>query len=124
MAAEDLSFAAISAATGEGVQKMLYQLKQMLDEVPAAAEPAEEVVVIRPEADPDAFTISREEDGWRVHGKNIERIAAMTYWEFEPTVLRFQQILEKMGITEALGEAGIREGDTVYIGDNTLEWSD
>jgi Obg family GTPase CgtA-like protein len=48
----------------------------------------------------------------------------MTYWEFEATTRRFQQILEKMGISEALLAAGVSDGDTVYIGDETLEWSE
>jgi hypothetical protein len=29
-----------------------------------------------------------------------------------------------MGITKALNEAGVEEGDTVYIGDEVLEWSE
>ena len=48
----------------------------------------------------------------------------MTYFEFEATLLRFQQILESMGISAALEEAGVQIGDTVYIGDDTLEWAE
>ena len=48
----------------------------------------------------------------------------MTYWEFEATTRRFQHILERMGITAALREAGVSSGDTVIIGDEILEWSE
>jgi Obg family GTPase CgtA-like protein len=48
----------------------------------------------------------------------------MTYFEFMATALRFQRILESMGITAALEKAGIEVGDTVYIGDESLEWLD
>jgi Obg family GTPase CgtA-like protein len=48
----------------------------------------------------------------------------MTYWEFEATTRRFQQILEKMGINNALTDVGIAPGDTVYIGEERLEWSE
>ncbi|MCI0396978.1 MAG: GTPase ObgE [Chloroflexi bacterium] len=117
-------FCAISAATGQGVREMLYQAKQMVDETPPPQPAVSDVVVIRPEPDEEAFTISRQAGGWRVQGQKIERIAAMTYWEFEATARRFQHILEKMGISEALTEAGIEPGDTVYIGDEVLEWSE
>ncbi|HET6444169.1 MAG TPA: Obg family GTPase CgtA, partial [candidate division Zixibacteria bacterium] len=70
------------------------------------------------------FSISHLEDGWRVQGRDIERVAAMTYWEFEATTRRFQQILDKMGISDALVKAGITAGDTVHIGEEVLEWSD
>jgi GTP-binding protein len=117
------SFMAISAITRQGIQEMLYKVKQMLDEAPEPEVWQEELVIIRPDID-TGFTITEEEDGLRVSGRDIERIAAMTYFEFDTTLLRFQQILESMGISAALREAGIEIGDTVYIGDQTLEWAD
>jgi Obg family GTPase CgtA-like protein len=38
--------------------------------------------------------------------------------------MRFQRILEALGITEALRANGVKAGDTVRIGDKELEWSD
>ena len=102
---------------------MLSLVKQKIEDLPEAKPAGEPVVIVRPESDPAAFVIDRELDGWRIRGSQIERIAAMTYWEFEATTRRFQQILERMGISEALEEAGVSDGDTVYIGDEILEWS-
>jgi Obg family GTPase CgtA-like protein len=48
----------------------------------------------------------------------------MTYWDNDEAVLRFQNILETLGISEALVKAGVQVGDTVYIGDYELEWTD
>jgi Obg family GTPase CgtA-like protein len=59
-----------------------------------------------------------------VSGKKIERIAAMTYFEFEPTANRFSRIMEGLGISEALEKAGVQPGDTVAIGDEVLEWAE
>ena len=42
--------------------------------------------------------------------------------QFDATAMRFQQILEQMGISAALRDAGIEEGDTVLIGNEILEW--
>ncbi len=116
-------FMSISAVTGEGVREMLYRVKQMLDEAPEPAPREEELVVIHPDED-EGFTIERENGGWRVRGKRIERIASMTYFEFDATLNRFQQILERMGITKALEEAGVEGGDIVFIGDEELEWGE
>ncbi len=114
-------FASISAVAGEGVQAMLRQVKRMLDETPEPAPATDEVLVIAPPED-ESFRIEKVADGWRVHGRKIERIAAMTYFEFDATLLRFQNILEKIGVTQALEEAGVQPEDTVYIGEAALEW--
>lgn len=117
-------FCAISAVTGQGVPAMLLMVRQMLDKAPEVAPAVSEEIVIRAAEEDSVFTIERENGGWRVRGRKIERIAAMTYFEFEATLLRFQQILESMGISAALEEAGVEIGDTVYIGDDALEWAE
>lgn len=117
-------FCSISAVTGDGVQKMLYRVQEILQTVAEPVLHSKEPYVLRPAPDEDAFTIDRLDKGWRVQGRRIERVAAMTYWEFEATTRRFQQILQSMGISDALVEAGISSGDIVYIGDQELEWSE
>lgn len=119
-------FHAISAVTGQGVQQMLYAVRAMIDALPEPEPIVEdELVIIRPEADPDYFTIERiSHDEWRVHGDRIETIASQTYFEFDATARRFQRILDAMGITEALEDAGVKIGDMVHIGDESLEWQD
>jgi len=119
-------FHSISSVTQDGLREMLFKVKEMVDSAPEP-EPSidDQTVVIRPEANEDAFEIEQiSAEEWRVSGVRIERVAAMTYWEFDTTVSRFQRILESMGITKALNEAGIEPGHMVYIGDEALEWSD
>jgi len=114
---------AISAVSGVDVRPLLSRASQLLQEAPPPA-PASETPVYRVEADPRAFTISRNEDGWQVNGEAIERAAKMTYWEHYDSVRRFQKVLESLGVEKALREAGIQNGDTVFIGDYELEWQD
>ncbi|MCA9983314.1 MAG: GTPase ObgE [Anaerolineales bacterium] len=121
---EGYEFAAISAITGQGVRDMLYKVKQMLEALPEPEPVDETIVVIQPQTDERDFTIEVLPDGYRVHGKQIERVAAMTYWEFEATVIRFQRILDRSGISDALMKAGVKPGDSVFIGEMELEWSD
>jgi GTP-binding protein len=120
---EGVPFCSISAVTGAGVREMLYRVKEMLDNAPSPVSLPAEETVIRP-SDDDAFYIDRLRNGWRIRGKAIERVASMTYFEFDETLTRFQQILESMGITRAMEEAGVKVGDSVFIGDQELEWGE
>jgi GTP-binding protein len=115
---------AISALARTGLKPLLWAAYHAREEV--EREPVEpEVPVYRFEEDPEAFEITREPDGaWRVQGKSIERAAAMTYWEYDEAVRRFQKVLERLGVEQALKEAGTRNGDTVRIGEYELEWQD
>jgi len=127
MQEEEIPFHAISAVTQQGVPELLNMLRKLLQDAPTSPlyELQEELPVIRPAEDEEAFVIARLTNGdWRVRGKKIERIAAQTYFEFDATAMRFQHILDQMGISDALREAGIEEGDTVLIGDEVLEWAE
>nr|HID14107.1 GTPase ObgE [Anaerolineae bacterium] len=114
---------AISALTREGTRELLYRAAQMLAELPEEI-PARELPVFRPGEDEEPFTIEREDDGWRVRGVRVERLAAMTVWNLDEAVRRFQRALERMGITAALEEAGVQPGDTVCIGEKELVWEE
>lgn len=116
---------AISAATQENVRSLIARMFQLLDTLPKPAPQAAETPVYGLDDDALGFTITREPDGaYRVRGQRIERAAAMTYWDEEEAVLRFQRILETLGVSAALEAAGVQVGDTVYIGDYELEWSE
>jgi len=112
---------AISALARTNLRELLYQAAQLLAEAPAPM-PVEAMPVYKLESDPREFQISRENGGWRVSGAAIERAAAMTYWEYDQSIHRFQRILETLGIDAALRKAGVREGDMVKIGEYELEW--
>ncbi|HEY3345952.1 MAG TPA: GTPase ObgE [Anaerolineaceae bacterium] len=115
---------AISAVTGENVTQVLWRAVEALAQTPVP-ETIEELPVYRAAEDPNAFQIDKVTDGWRVSGKSIERAAAMTYWEHEASVRRFHHLIERLGIEKALREAGVSEGDTVFIGDDyELEWEE
>lgn len=114
---------AISAATGENVRTILYKAAEILTKLPEK-ETLEAVPVYRLETDPKDYTIKQLSEGWRVSGEAIERAAKMTYWEYEDSIRRFQRILESLGVDEALRKEGIKEGETVFIGEYELEWHD
>jgi len=114
---------AISAVAGTEVRQVLYKAAQLLHEAPPV-EVVEAIPVYRLDEDPNEFRIDREQDGWRISGIAIERAASMTYWGEMQSIRRFQRILERIGVDQALREAGVQPGDTVYIGEYELEWSE
>ena len=117
----ELEAMSISAVTGQGVPTLLQRVAGLLDSLPRKEPVIEEVKVFRLEEE-EPFSITQEGDGWRVRGPEIERVVAMTNWDYDEAVMRFQRILEAMGISAALEKAGVEVGDTVSIGDIELEW--
>jgi GTP-binding protein len=120
---------AVSALTRENVRELLYRAAEMLAEIPEEEPEAERLPVFRLEEDDDRsaarrFVIERIEDGWRVSGVAVERLAAMTVWNLDESVRRFQRQLRRMGVTQALRESGVQPGETVAIGDVELVWEE
>jgi GTP-binding protein len=123
----DVDALSISALTRQNIRELAQQVFRVMSTLPDEmfTEPVTELPGYDLADDERTFAIARESDGsFRVSGKHIERAAAMTYWDYEEAVLRFQDILETLGIARALEEAGVEPGDTVFIGDHELEWSD
>lgn len=117
---------AISAAAHTGIDALLHRVFAEYDALPAVEPtPAETMPVYELPEDELVFEIEQLDEGeYRIVSTRIERAAAMTYWDYEEAVLRFQRMLDTLGVTEALRAAGVQEGDTVHIGDVELEWSD
>jgi GTP-binding protein len=115
----------ISALARTDVHELLLKAAGKLAETPPLEETAPPMPVYRPAEDSRQFTIKREgANEWRLSGAGIERAAAMTPWDQDGSVRRFQKLMEHLGVDEALRKAGVREGDTVYIGEYELEWQE
>ena len=124
---------AISAATGEGLQGLLNATAQRLIEIrrdEAEALARQPVVaaeaagpVLRPEPE-DAYTVEREPEGFRVRGKRVERMVAMTNPGSIEGMDRLENQLRRLGVLKALEEAGVQPGDMVRFGKFELEWGD
>jgi len=113
-----------SAMARTSTREILLSAYKTLKEVPVE-ELEEELPVYKPDIDPNQFEVHRENgDEWRVSGVAIERAAKMTYWEHDGSVRRFQKLMDKLGVNDALREAGVQSGDTVFVGDFDLEWQE
>jgi GTP-binding protein len=127
----------ISAATGEGVKELMRAVAAKLRELPrpewveeAEAKEEEEEAVVRPRsryaaAETRRFEVIPEGRGmYRVRGPRVERLATVTDMDNPFAVERLESELDRLGVTQALRDAGIQPGDTVVIGDAELEWGE
>jgi GTP-binding protein len=117
---------AISAVTHEGVAELMrFTAKRLHELTQAAAEAAAgsstPQTIFRPTPD-DAFSVSRQDGILHVQGKRVERVVAMTDFESPEAVARLQRTLQKLGVLQALEEAGVKSGDRVIIGKTELYW--
>lgn len=114
----------ISAATQMGVQDLMEMVLYKLDTIPKRplVEEADLTSMFTLEGDPEAFTVSTEADSFRVEGQVIDELVAQTYWDLDEAVRRVHLKLENLGVLEALRQAGVQPGDTVFLGEMELEW--
>ncbi|HEY5427387.1 MAG TPA: GTPase ObgE [Candidatus Tumulicola sp.] len=113
----------VSAATNEGVRDLVYAIRQTIETapIPEIVTPPPALIELVPA---DAFILERGRDGaFELSGERIERLAAMTNFDSDESLLRFERTLGKMGVDKKLREMGAVEGDTVRIGQYEFTYS-
>ncbi len=117
---------AISALTRENVEGLIQRVFELYARLPERNVKLYNETPVYELSDDEGVPFDLEIDNgiYYVRGDRIERAAAMTYWDYEEAVMRFQRTLEAMGVAAALEQAGVSIGDTVFIGDFELEWSE
>ena len=112
----------ISAVTGEGITVLLHRAMDLVEKTPAL--PLHEVVdatdieVIVP------LSIEKSEAGYVVRGTRAENLISRTNIDNPEAVQRLQVALNKIGVFQALRDAGIQEGEQVTIGNVSFSFYD
>ncbi|KAK4372558.1 hypothetical protein RND71_007942 [Anisodus tanguticus] len=72
------------------------------------------------------FEISHDSSSktWYVQGSGLQRFVQMTNWRYMDSDRRFQHVLDACGVNKSLLKLGVKEGDTVVVGDMELVWHD
>jgi len=119
-AADTIRALPVSAVTGEGMDLLAAQLERLTRQA-ASEQPARTpFVVLRPGR--PRFTVVREDGGWRVSGRNVERWVRETDLDDERQLTRLQRRLIKEGVERQLAKAGARRGDEIRISDRAFEF--
>jgi len=126
--ARGLEVFALSAASREGLQPLLYAMAMVVAK-DRAEKPVEAAtrIVLRPRAVDDLdFAVEPyvddDEAGFRVSGSKPERWVLQTDFSNDEAVGYLADRLAKLGVEKALAEAGAEPGVMVTIGDIGFEW--
>jgi GTP-binding protein len=120
----------ISSLTRQGVPELLYRVADMLDALPDQPEnlqdaqpDADETVVYgyKPSRD-NEFTIRRENDTFIVESESIEKLVKRTQFSSYEAVMRFANILRRLGVDAELRKRGAKAGSIIRIGEFEFEF--
>lgn len=112
----------ICAMTGEGLEVLLERLWDLLETYVEEPEEIAEEVVYKAQDKPD-FEVKRADDGaFVVTGPRIENLVAMTNFDDDQSLRRFQRIWRYMELDKLLKEKGICDGNTVRICEMEFEY--
>lgn len=115
MAAHGVEVYPICAMTGEGMDKLLERVWTMLEEYVEEPDETTEELVYKAQNKPD-FEVKRDDDGaFVITGARIENLVAMTNFDDDQSLRRFQRIWRYMELDKLLQEHGIQDGNTVRI---------
>ncbi len=112
----------MSSVTGQGVSDTVGRLASLVHEVRQASEQGEGVVVLRPA--PSGASVERIGDGeFRLIGRDVERVVALNDVTTPEALSYIDHRLERLGVPKMLARAGAREGDIVWIGEFSFDYS-
>ncbi len=115
----------ISALTHEGIDELLAAIKSKVDELPPPQRiQPDEDFELEPKAD-QRFEIYRLDDGsFVVEGGLVDFLEQNVTLDSRESFAFFQKVLKDRGVISELKKRGMKEGDTVVIGDVDFEWMD
>jgi len=113
----------VSAATVSGFDALLDRVTATLAELPHTFEFTEEELVEGPQYE-DGFSIDMDGEVFVVSGGTIDKLMDTTYADDPDSMRRFQQILIKEGVIQALRDKGAGEGSLVRMGEWEFDFAD
>jgi GTP-binding protein len=108
----------VSAAAHQGLDELKRALYTRVAKAPlsvlerlATERPAHRVY--RPAA---RFALKPAPGGWELSGREVEKWVALTDFDNVEAVRKLKYVLEKIGVAQALREAGANPGDAILVG--------
>jgi len=120
----------ISAVTHAGVKELLYkvlgELKRLLSrqEISRTGREGEYKVFTLKDIPLDRFEITKRGKCFVVAGNKVERLALRTDFNNEEALGRMYKVLKRLGVLAELMKKGAKTGDTIKIGQKSLEFKE
>lgn len=118
----DIKIYSGSVIKQENLQEMLFYIWELLTKVERNYETYDEEYVELKTNDDEEISVERINNDYIVTGKEIERLINSINFEDNESIKYFQNMLIKKGVIKLLEDAGINEGDNVFIGDIEFEF--
>ncbi|MFD1955383.1 GTPase ObgE [Paenibacillus thailandensis] len=119
----------VSTLTKQGVQELIYKAMDVLESLPeeTAVEEVKEieerkVYKYEKQREEMKFEIHREDEVFVIESESIERYMKRINLTSYDAVMRFANLMRRVGVDAALRKAGAKDGDTVRIGYYTFEF--
>ena len=113
----------ISAATTQGVSRLMAKAAQMLDSIAAESRGQEApLAVFRPQPRREIVSVSKEGEIFVVSAPKVESLAARMDLKNAEALSYIRRQCKRMGVSAALKKAGAKPGDKVRLGEIELEW--
>ena len=113
----------VSAATHQGFDQLMDETARMLETLPPILHYAEEEI---PEQEDsrrfNTFEVQRDGEVYEVLGPGMEHLLDSVHFDDLESLNWFHRTLRKMGVIDALRQAGAGEGSTVRIGDMEFDF--
>ena len=120
---EKLEIYKISSVTGEGIEKLIDHVTEVLKTLPKEdLIDIEEKMVYTLEDKTQEWTARKQGDIFIVEGRAVDRLMGRINIEDNESMYYLQKSLKNMGIEDKLKEMGVCEGDTVILDGWELEW--
>ena len=117
----------MSAIKGQGIEKIILKLADMLDKIPKDSLQKDENLeshVIYKFKEEKPYKITKDKDCFIVSGKEIEKLVIMSRLDTDEAILRFSNKLRKMGIDDELRKLGAKDGDSIKIMEYEFEFKE
>ena len=117
----------ISATTGEGIEELMNYVSKTLKTLPKEnlididTNIKEKVYKIE---DEEKFTVEKDGKTFVVKGEAVDKIIRRVNITDNESLYYLHKKLDEIGLDKALKKAGIKDGDTVKIGNYEMEWED
>jgi GTP-binding protein len=114
----------VSAASHAGLRELGFAMAEVVEHA-RATQPALEPtrIVLRPKAvDEVGFTVTREGEYFVVRGEKPERWVKQTDFNNDEAVGYLADRLARLGVEQALADAGAEPGCEVVVGDVAFDW--
>ena len=111
----------VSAATHSGFDELLDETAKRLEELPPILHYQEEEIP-EEKIDTDAFEIHRDQGIFVVTGAGMDRLIDSVNFDDQESLNWFHRTLRRLGVIDALRQAGAQEGSVVRIAEMEFDF--